>query len=468
MHPAELAPLAESRVSGAIADRVDRRGGDLAGAGARPAGLRPQERFPLGLLGLSGGIDSALVAAIAVDAIGAAAVYGVSMPSGHSSEHSRDDAADLAARTGLHYRTEPIQPMVDAFLANIALTGLAVENLQARVRGGDPDGAVQSGGSSGPRPPATRASWRSATRPCTATPSAVSTRSRTYPRRWCAGWPVAQRRGGEPRRDAADPGELDHQAAQRRAAPRPARQRLAARLRPCSTRSWRYVDGDLGRDDRSRPASTRRWSTGSCAWWTWPSTSAASPRRARRSRSRRSAGTAGCPSPTASRAESRPSRCEIFHAHACTTRHRCDDRRNPGTASARPRGDTRRHAMSEVSFLVRRPAQQAGPHPRSDAAKERGDKWPMLTSYDQYTAAIFDQAGDPGAARRRLGREQRLRPRDHLPDHRRRAHPACPRGGTGDPATHWSWPTCRSAPMRRALRRPAYRRPYMKEGRAPR
>ncbi|GAA2530775.1 NAD+ synthase [Pilimelia columellifera] len=86
-------------------------------------------------LGLSGGIDSAVVAAIAVDALGPSGVVGVSMPSGHSSDHSRDDAADLAARTGLDYRTEPIQEMVDAFLANLSLSGLAVENLQARVRG---------------------------------------------------------------------------------------------------------------------------------------------------------------------------------------------------------------------------------------------------------------------------------------------------------------------------------------------
>ena len=87
------------------------------------------------VLGVSGGIDSAVVAAIAVDALGPDRVVGVSMPSGHSSDHSRDDAADLAKRTGLDYRGEPIQPMVDAFLANISLSGLAVENLQARVRG---------------------------------------------------------------------------------------------------------------------------------------------------------------------------------------------------------------------------------------------------------------------------------------------------------------------------------------------
>ena len=54
------------------------------------------------VIGLSGGIDSALTAAIAVDALGPAAVFGVGMPSRHRSQHSRDDAADLAHRTGLH------------------------------------------------------------------------------------------------------------------------------------------------------------------------------------------------------------------------------------------------------------------------------------------------------------------------------------------------------------------------------
>jgi NAD+ synthase (glutamine-hydrolysing) len=86
-------------------------------------------------LGLSGGIDSALVAAIAVDALGAGGVVGVSMPSGYSSQHSRDDAEDLAKRTGLDYRVQPIAPMVQAFLTNLHLSGLAEENLQARVRG---------------------------------------------------------------------------------------------------------------------------------------------------------------------------------------------------------------------------------------------------------------------------------------------------------------------------------------------
>ncbi|MFD7584355.1 NAD+ synthase [Kitasatospora sp. NPDC059811] len=87
------------------------------------------------LIGLSGGIDSALVAAIAVDAIGAENVYCVSMPSRYSSQHSRDDAAELARRTGLHYRTVSIAPMFDAYLGATELTGLAEENLQSRLRG---------------------------------------------------------------------------------------------------------------------------------------------------------------------------------------------------------------------------------------------------------------------------------------------------------------------------------------------
>ncbi|WP_419994352.1 NAD+ synthase [Streptomyces boninensis] len=87
------------------------------------------------LIGLSGGIDSALVAAISCDAIGAENVYGISMPSGYSSQHSRDDAADLAQRTGLHLRTVPIAPMFDAYMGSLNLTGLAEENLQSRLRG---------------------------------------------------------------------------------------------------------------------------------------------------------------------------------------------------------------------------------------------------------------------------------------------------------------------------------------------
>ena len=86
------------------------------------------------LLGMSGGIDSTLVAAIACDAVGAENVYGVSNPSEYSSEHSRTDAADQARRTGLNLRTVPIAPIMAAYQESLHLEGLALENLQARAR----------------------------------------------------------------------------------------------------------------------------------------------------------------------------------------------------------------------------------------------------------------------------------------------------------------------------------------------
>jgi NAD+ synthase (glutamine-hydrolysing) len=93
------------------------------------------------ILGLSGGIDSALVATIARDALGADAVHVVGMPSRYSSEGSVADAAELARRQGLQWQALPIAPMVEAYEKAFAETdagglhGLAEENLQARVRG---------------------------------------------------------------------------------------------------------------------------------------------------------------------------------------------------------------------------------------------------------------------------------------------------------------------------------------------
>jgi NAD+ synthase (glutamine-hydrolysing) len=91
--------------------------------------------FPSVILGLSGGIDSAVCAALAVDALGADRVFGVSMPSVFSSDHSQDDAADLAQRLGLNYRVEPISGMVSPVEGQLDLSGVAAENLQARTRG---------------------------------------------------------------------------------------------------------------------------------------------------------------------------------------------------------------------------------------------------------------------------------------------------------------------------------------------
>jgi len=87
------------------------------------------------ILGLSGGIDSAVCAALAVDAIGPDRVFGVSMPSNYSSDHSMSDADDLAQRLGIHMRTEAIAPLVAPVESQLHLDGVAAENLQARIRG---------------------------------------------------------------------------------------------------------------------------------------------------------------------------------------------------------------------------------------------------------------------------------------------------------------------------------------------
>ncbi len=87
------------------------------------------------ILALSGGIDSALTATIAADALGPDRVHVVLMPSRYSSSHSVTDAEDLVERQGIHARTIPIKPMVDGFESGLDLHGLAAENLQSRIRG---------------------------------------------------------------------------------------------------------------------------------------------------------------------------------------------------------------------------------------------------------------------------------------------------------------------------------------------
>jgi NAD+ synthase (glutamine-hydrolysing) len=131
-------PAVETAADAPAPRLADRLPDEASVWAALVAGTRDYVRkngFRSVVLGLSGGIDSTVVATIAADAIGAENVVGVSMPSDYSSEHSRSDAAELAERLGLDYRTVPIAPMVTSFLANLHLTGLAEENLQARVRG---------------------------------------------------------------------------------------------------------------------------------------------------------------------------------------------------------------------------------------------------------------------------------------------------------------------------------------------
>ncbi|MEX0782246.1 MAG: NAD+ synthase, partial [Dehalococcoidia bacterium] len=97
--------------------------------------------FAEALIQLSGGIDSSVVAAIAVDALGPEHVIGVSLPSRYSSEHSKDDAREMAERMGIRYLTVPIEPAHKAMLEMLADAfegtepGTAEENLQSRQRG---------------------------------------------------------------------------------------------------------------------------------------------------------------------------------------------------------------------------------------------------------------------------------------------------------------------------------------------
>ena len=131
----EPVPAYEPERTGGYAQRLD---DDEEVYSALVVGLRAyveKNGFRSVLIGLSGGIDSSLVAAIACDAVGPENVYGVSMPSKYSSEHSKDDAAELARRTGLNFRTVSIEPMFDAYMGSLELTGLAEENLQSRLRG---------------------------------------------------------------------------------------------------------------------------------------------------------------------------------------------------------------------------------------------------------------------------------------------------------------------------------------------
>jgi NAD+ synthase (glutamine-hydrolysing) len=97
--------------------------------------------FRSAVVGLSGGIDSALTACLAAAALGPAQVLGVGMPSRYSSSHSREDARALATALGISYQEIPIEPMHAAFLAQLEqaqgkpLGDLAEQNVQARIRG---------------------------------------------------------------------------------------------------------------------------------------------------------------------------------------------------------------------------------------------------------------------------------------------------------------------------------------------
>jgi NAD+ synthase (glutamine-hydrolysing) len=125
-------------------ERAPAREGIASIHAALVLGLRDYARkcgFKSCVLGLSGGIDSAVVAALAVEAVGAANVLGVSLPSRYSSDHSKSDAQILAERLGVKFETIAIEPIHRAMegavepLFHGLPPGLAEENMQARIRG---------------------------------------------------------------------------------------------------------------------------------------------------------------------------------------------------------------------------------------------------------------------------------------------------------------------------------------------
>ncbi|MET9249056.1 NAD+ synthase [Nonomuraea sp. NPDC003709] len=128
LEPYEPAPAA-------IAEHLDLHGEVYAALVLAVRDYVAKNGFQSVILGLSGGIDSALTATIASDAIGPSRVNVVLMPSRYSSDHSLADAEELVRRQGVNSRIAPIADIVDAFEKEIELSGLAAENLQARVRG---------------------------------------------------------------------------------------------------------------------------------------------------------------------------------------------------------------------------------------------------------------------------------------------------------------------------------------------
>jgi NAD+ synthase (glutamine-hydrolysing) len=136
----ELAPLPAPVPDAALTGpMIWPRLSDLAEIyGALVLGVRDYARkngFASTIQGLSGGIDSALTATIAADALGPDRVHVVLNPSPYSSEHSVADAEDLVRRQGIRSRLIPIKPMIDGFETSLDLHGIAAENLQARIRG---------------------------------------------------------------------------------------------------------------------------------------------------------------------------------------------------------------------------------------------------------------------------------------------------------------------------------------------
>jgi NAD+ synthase (glutamine-hydrolysing) len=141
VHVSSTPVVQEAPLSGSVAEPLD---ADRELYDALVLGTRDYCRkngFGDVVIGLSGGIDSTLVACIAADALGPEHVHGVSMPSRYSSDHSRSDAARLAENLGIDYRTISIEPAFAAYLEMLGPSfegrepGLTYENIQSRCRG---------------------------------------------------------------------------------------------------------------------------------------------------------------------------------------------------------------------------------------------------------------------------------------------------------------------------------------------
>ena len=210
------------------------------------------------LLALSGGIDSALVATIAADAVGPENVHVILMPSKWSSDHSVTDAEDLVERQGINARTIAIQSIVDAFrdgLGDFPVSGLPAENLQSRVRGvinmavsNNEGHLVLTTGNKSEIATGYSTLYGDSAGGFGPIKDVLKTLV------WDAG-AVAERGGRAAGPDSADTGQLDRQAAVGGAGPRSARHRLAAGLRGArrAARRLRGKGHGLGRADRGGP-----------------------------------------------------------------------------------------------------------------------------------------------------------------------------------------------------------------------
>ena len=227
------------------------------------------------MLGISGGIDSALTAAICADALGAERVHTVSMPSRFSSEGTRDDAREVSENLGVDFREIPIEGVVGAFTERALVRGpradLTEENLQARVRGTLLMALSNKFG------------WLVVS---TGNKSEMAVGYATLYGDMVGGFALLKdvfktdvfrlsRHLNERAGRELIPVSTIERPPTRRAARRAARRPVAAALRRCSTRCSRRTSSSTAPARSCSPSSTRRRSSGCSRSSTGPSTSAA-------------------------------------------------------------------------------------------------------------------------------------------------------------------------------------------------